>query len=149
MQNFACRSKAKAKPQRRELAGSSKNRFHWKKELDCHWTMEIFFLRIWNFYVTFLLLHSQQIHREEDGVVHFWRMKENLQNQFPQSIHWSDDRCKVCLVCSRRRSKKTISVLHWWFRNNHFSELLKDIQDAILLNLFAGQCCDSERILPI
>ena len=25
-------------------------------------------------------------------------MKENLQNQFPQSIHWSDDRWKACLA---------------------------------------------------
>ena len=38
------------------------------------------------------------MHREEDGAVHFWRMKENLQNQFPQSIHWSDDRWKACLA---------------------------------------------------
>ena len=45
-----------------------------------------------------LLRHSQQVHREEDGAVHFRRIKENLQNQFPQSIHWSDDRWKVCLA---------------------------------------------------
>ena len=48
--------------------------------------------------VIYLLRHSQQVHREEDGAVHFWRMKENLQNQFPQSIHWSDDRWKACLA---------------------------------------------------
>ena len=42
--------------------------------------------------------HSQQVHRQEDGAVHFWRIKENLQSQFPQSIHWSDDRWKVCLA---------------------------------------------------
>ena len=38
------------------------------------------------------------MHREEDGAVHFWRIKENLQNQFPQSIHWSDARWKACLA---------------------------------------------------
>ena len=38
------------------------------------------------------------MHREEDGAVHFWRMKENLQNQFTQSIHWSDGRWKACLA---------------------------------------------------
>ena len=58
-----------------------------------------------------LLRHSQQVHREEDGAVHFWRMKENLQNPFPQSIHWSDDRWKACLAAGGR-SKKEISVLH-------------------------------------
>ena len=36
--------------------------------------------------------------REEDGAVHFWRIKENLQNQFPHSFHWSDDRWKACLA---------------------------------------------------
>ena len=48
--------------------------------------------------VIHLLRHSQKVHREEDGAVHFWRMKENLQNSFPQSIHWSDDRWKACLA---------------------------------------------------
>ena len=44
-----------------------------------------------------LLRHSQKVHREEDGAVHFWRIKENLQNPL-QSIHWSDDRWKACLA---------------------------------------------------
>ena len=48
--------------------------------------------------VIFLLGHSQQVNREEDGALHFWRMKGNLQNQFPQSIHWSDERWKSCLA---------------------------------------------------
>ena len=48
--------------------------------------------------VTFLLRHSQQMHREEDGAIHFWRIKEHLRNQFPQSIHWPDDRWKACLA---------------------------------------------------
>ena len=46
------------------------------------------------------------MHREEDGAVHFCRMKENLQNPFSQSIHWSDDRWKACLAAgggARRR----------------------------------------------
>ena len=48
--------------------------------------------------VIHLLRHSQQVHREEDGAVHFWRIKEDLPNYFPQSIHWFDDRWKVCLA---------------------------------------------------
>ena len=47
--------------------------------------------------VIHLLHHSQQVQREEDGAVHFWRIKEHLQSQFPQSIHWSDNRWKACL----------------------------------------------------
>ena len=38
------------------------------------------------------------MHREEDGAIHFWRIKENHQNQFPQSIQWSNDRWKACLA---------------------------------------------------
>ena len=56
--------------------------------------------------VTFLLRHSQQRHREEDGAVHFWRMKENLQSQFPQSIHWSDARWKACLAAAGGQKRK-------------------------------------------
>ena len=48
--------------------------------------------------VTYLLRHSQHVHREENGAVHFWRIKENLQSQFPQTLRWSDDRWKVCLA---------------------------------------------------
>ena len=45
--DFACRSKAKAKSQRRELVDSSPRIVsHWKKELDRYWTREIFSLRI-------------------------------------------------------------------------------------------------------
>ena len=57
--DFACRSKAKAKPRRREPAGSSPDYEVSKK-------------------VLYLLRHSQQVHREEDGAVHFWRIKKNL-----------------------------------------------------------------------
>ena len=41
--------------------------------------------------VVHLFRHSQQVHREEDGAVHFWRIRENLPNHIPQSIHWFDD----------------------------------------------------------
>ena len=44
-----------------------------------------------------LLRHSQTVQREDDGTVQFWRMKNYLQNQFPQTTYWSDDRWKACL----------------------------------------------------
>ena len=98
--DFACRSKAKAKPQRRDLAGSSPRivpmeRRNWidiepgKHSLSAYEVSKK---------VIHLFRHSQKIHREYDGAVHFWRMKENLQNPFPQSIHWSDSRWKACLA---------------------------------------------------
>ena len=48
--------------------------------------------------VIHLLRHSQQVHREEDGAVHIWRIKENLQSQFPQVPQLSDDRWKACMA---------------------------------------------------
>ena len=92
--DFACRTKAKTKPQRRELAGSSPRivpieRRNW---IDIETGKYSFSEYEVSKKVTFLLRHSQQMHREEDGAIHFWRIKENLQNQVPQSIHLSDDR---------------------------------------------------------
>ena len=53
-----------------------------------------------------LLRHSQKVHREENGAVHFWRIKENLQNPIPQSIHWS----------MSPRPHQKISLKHEWKR---------------------------------
>ena len=97
--DFACRSKAKAKPQRREPAGSSSRiipmeRRNWTDIEPGKYSFSEYEV---SKKVTFLLRDSQQMHREEDGAIHLWRMKENL-HQFPQSIHWSDDRWKVCLA---------------------------------------------------
>ena len=108
VKDFACRSKAKAKPQRREPAGYSPriipmNTRTWidiepgKHSLSAYEVSKK---------VIHLLRHSQQVHREEDGAVHFWRIKENLQSQFPQTPHWSDDRWKACLAAGGGAKRK-------------------------------------------
>ena len=48
--------------------------------------------------VIHLLRDSQTVQREDDGAVHFWRIQEHLQIQFPQIPYWSDDRWKSCLA---------------------------------------------------
>ena len=98
--DFACRSKAKAKPQRREPAGSSPRMVRVGRRI---WTDIEPGKYSFSDYevskkVTYLVRHSQHVHREEDGAVHFWRIKENLQSQFPHSPHWSDGRWKECLA---------------------------------------------------
>ena len=134
--DFACRSKAKAKPQKREPAASSPRivlieRRNWidiepgKYSPSEHEVSKK---------VTYLLRHSQQLHREQDGAFHFWRMKENIQNQFPQSIHWSDDRRKACLAV-RGGVKGDSSTVLMIQKKLLISELCKDIEDAILLIL--------------
>ena len=111
--DFACRTKAKAKPQRRELAGSSPRivpieRRNW---IDIEPGKYSFSEYEVSKKVTFLLRHSQQMHRDEDGAIHFWRIKENLQNQTPQSIHWSDDRWKACLAAGGGEKTNSSTVL--------------------------------------
>ena len=45
-----------------------------------------------------LLRHSQTVQREDDGAIQFWMIKNYLQNQFPQTQYWSDDRWKAFLA---------------------------------------------------
>ena len=98
--DFACRSKAKAKPQRREPAGSSPTiipveRRNWIDTEPGKFSLSEYEV---SKNVIHLLRHSQKVHRQHDGAVQFWRIKENLQSQFPQSPHWSDGRWKACLA---------------------------------------------------
>ena len=74
--DFACRSKAKAKPQRREAAGSSPRivpieRGNWIdiEPGKCYLSEYEVSKK-----VIYLLRHSQQVQREENGAVHFWRI---------------------------------------------------------------------------
>ena len=100
MKDCAHRSKAKAKPQRWELAGYSPSVIPMNArncidiEPGKHSLSEYEVTKI----VIHLLRYSQKVHREEDGAVHFWRIKENLQSQFPQIPHWSDNRWQACLA---------------------------------------------------
>ena len=92
--DFACRSKAKAKPQRREPAGSSPKTIPILKRI---WTdIEPGEYSLSEYDISkkliHLLRHNKQVHREDDGAVQFWRFKENLQKHFPCCHHWSD--CK-------------------------------------------------------
>ena len=98
--NCACRSKAEAKPQRREPAGSSPRTVPIAKRT---WTDGEPGKYSFSDYevskkVMNLLRHSQHVHREEDGAVQLWRIKDNLQKHFLHSPHWSDSKCKACLA---------------------------------------------------
>ena len=93
-------AKAKEKPQRREPTGSSSKIFpmerrNWIDTEPGKYSLSAYEI---SKKVIHLLRHFQQVHREDDGAVHFWRIKENLQNPFPQSIHWSDGPWKACLA---------------------------------------------------
>ena len=96
VKDFACRSKAKTKPQRREPAGYSPsiipmNERKWIKIEPGDSSLPAYEI---SKKVINLLRHSQQVQREDDGAVHFWRIKEHLQSQFAQIPYWSDNRWK-------------------------------------------------------
>ena len=119
----AARSKAKAKLQEGNCWYAKYHTDEWTKE-DWHWTRRCFSLRTKISKKVINLRHSQTVQREDDGAVQFWRLQNNLWNQFPQVQYWSDDRWKLF---GSRRSKKGISVLHWYlFQKQLFiSELFK------------------------
>ena len=130
--DFACRSKAKAKPQRREPAGSSPRTVPIGKRT---WTdVEPGKYSFSDYEVSkqvmYLLRHSQHVYQEEDGAVQFWRIKENRQKYFLHCLHWSDSKWKVCLAGGEEETRKDSSTVLILQEQLCISDLCKDIQDA-------------------
>ena len=89
---FASRSKAKAKPRKLSTACSSSRII---LTLETTW---IDFEPGTQFGQAYsvakrknTLLRHGDLPREEDGAIEFWRLKDDLQNKFEYSQHWSDD----------------------------------------------------------
>ena len=54
------------------------------------------------------------------------------------------------MLGSRRRSKKEIPILYWWLRNNYlFPSSSRTFRTQSYWSFNAGQCCDSEQLLPV
>ena len=82
--DFPNRSKAKAKPQRREPADSSTRTVligvrSWTVVEPSEYSL--LFSDI-SKKLIHLLRHGKQIHREDDGATEFWRIEDNLQKHF-------------------------------------------------------------------
>ena len=77
--DFACRSKAKAKPQRREPADSSSGIIPMYRRTWIDIERGKHFLSAYEVSkkVIHLLRHSHKVHREGDGAVHFWKGKSS------------------------------------------------------------------------
>ena len=107
--------------------------------------------------VIHLLRHSQTVQREGDGAVHFWRKKENIQNQLSQSIHWLDDRWKACLAAGegvKRRFQYCTdgsgTIVYLRALQGHSGRNLIDpsLQDNVVIQRIVFTILD-ERILPV
>ena len=91
---FAARSKAKAKPQRREpvfFFSPSIIPMNERKWIDIEPGESSLSAYEVSKKVVNLLRHSQTVKREDDGAVQFWRIKNFLQNQFPQNQYYRSD----------------------------------------------------------
>ena len=108
---IAARSKAKAKPQKREIAElPSTIPMNERKWIDIEPSETTLAAYDVSKKVISLFRHNQTVQREEDGAIQFWRIKFNLRNQFSLISCWSDERWKSCLAAGGG-SKKKMSVL--------------------------------------
>ena len=111
---IAARSKATAKPEKRETVElPSTIPMNERKWIDIEPAESSLSAYEVSKKVVNLLRHCQTIQRVDDGAVQFWRIKFYLRNQFPQNQYWSDDRWKACLAAgggSKRRYQYYIDI---------------------------------------
>ena len=108
---IAARSKAKAKPQPRELAGMTATiPIHQRRWIDIEPSKQDLDSCDLSKKVINLLRHNQTLQREEDGAIEFCKIKFHLRNHHSQIQVWSDDRWKACLAAGGGSQTK-ISVL--------------------------------------
>ena len=103
----AARSKAKAKPQPRELVGTTATiPIHQRRWIDIEPSKQDLASYDISKKVINLLRHKQTLQREEDGAIQFCKIKFHLRSHHSQIQNWSDDRWKACLTAgggSKRR----------------------------------------------
>ena len=103
----AARSKAKAKPQQRELVGTTATiPMHERRWIDIEPSEQNLASYDISKKVISLLRHNQTLQREQDGAIEFYKIKFYLRNHHSQIQVWSDDRWKACLAAgggSKRR----------------------------------------------
>ena len=104
---IAARSKAKAKPQKREPVDvPSIIPMHERKWIDIEPSEPSLAAYEVSNKVISLLRHNQTVQREDDGAIQFWRIKFHLRHHSSQVQHWSDDRGKVCLAAGGGSKRK-------------------------------------------
>ena len=95
----AARSKAKAKPQPRELAGTTATiPVHGRRWIDIEPSKQDLASYDLSKKVINLPRHNHTLQREEDGAIEFCKIKFHRRNHHSQIQNWSDDRWKACLA---------------------------------------------------
>ena len=145
VKDFAARSEAKAKPQRTEFVDlPSIIPMNERKWIDIEPGESSFSAYEISKKVMNLLRHSQTVQRQDDGAVQFWRIKNFLQNQFPQVQHWSDDRWISYLAAgggAKRRYQYCIdfsrTIIYFRALQGHSGRNLIDpsLQDNVIIQI--------------
>ena len=140
---IADRSKAKAKPQKREPVDTpSIIPMHERKWFDIEPSEPSLAAYEVSKKVISLLRHNQTVQREDDGAIQFWRIKFHLRNHSSQVQHWSDERWKSCLASgggSKRRyqycSDNSGTILYLRALQGHSGHNLIDptLQDNVMI----------------
>ena len=103
----AARSKAKAKPQQRELVDTPTTiPMHERRWIDIEQSEQTLAAYDLSKKVISLIRHNQTVQRGEGGAIQFYKIKFHLRNHHSQIQNWSDDRWKACLAAgggSKRR----------------------------------------------
>ena len=139
----AARSKAKAKPQPRELAGTTATiPIHQRRWIDIEPSKQDLASYDLSKKVINLLRHNQTLQREEDEAIEFCKIKFHLRNHHSQIQNLSDDRWKACLAAgggSKRRyqycSDNLGTILYFRALQGHSGSNLIDptLQDNVLI----------------
>ena len=117
----AARSKAKAKPQRREpvevpsTIPMSERKWIFIEPSEPSLSAYEVSKKVIN-----LLRHSQTVQREDDGAVQFWKIKNFLQNQFPQTLSHSK---RIPKRTRRRTHTRTHARAHMRLAHRVFPRL--------------------------
>ena len=130
----AARSKAKAKPQPREIVGTTATiPIHQRRWIDIEPSEQTVAAYDRSKKVINLLRHNQTLQREENGAIEFCKIKLHLRNHHSQIQNWSDDRWKACLAAgggSKRKEDISIALMIRELRLST-SVLFVDILEAI------------------
>ena len=139
----AARSKAKAKPQLRELVGTTATiPIHQRRWIDIEPSKQDLDSYNLSKKVINLLRRNQTLQREQDGAIEFCKIKSYLRNHHSQIHNWSDDRWKACLAAgggSKRRyqycSDNSGAILYLRALQGHSGNNLIDpmLQDNVVI----------------
>ena len=139
----AARSKAKAKPQPRELVGTTATiPMHERRWIDIEPSEQNLASYDLSKKVISLLRHNQTLQREDDGAIEFYKIKLYLRNHHSQIQVRSDDRWKACLAAgggSKRRyqygSDDSGRILYFRALQGHCGSNLIDptLQDNVVI----------------